>query len=189
VARALACALIDVLFMRTAALIALFSAAVAVRLLLGQGMGGSQGMGGGPRRCHEGSKGTPRFAGPEGRLSRHRGRVRPLRFQYLRRRSYQEIYLGDDRQRAAIIDFDNDGKPDIFLVNGSRLNSAQKTTSRLYRNEGMEPSAMSRKIRADPNRLGTGRLRRRFRQRRPHRPVRHLLWPQHPVSQSRRRAL
>jgi hypothetical protein len=39
---------------------------------------------------------------------------------------------------AAIFDFDNDGKPDIFLVNGARLEPAagRKATSRLYHNEG-----------------------------------------------------
>src|SRR6266481_542420 len=40
---------------------------------------------------------------------------------------------------AAIFDFDNDGKPDIFLVNGARLETPaarQKATSRLYHNEG-----------------------------------------------------
>lgn len=40
---------------------------------------------------------------------------------------------------AAIFDFDNDGKPDIFLVNGARLDGptpSQTVTSRLYHNEG-----------------------------------------------------
>jgi hypothetical protein len=36
---------------------------------------------------------------------------------------------------AAIVDFDNDGRPDIFLVNGARLDGAA-VTSRLYHNEG-----------------------------------------------------
>src|SRR6266702_6675965 len=39
---------------------------------------------------------------------------------------------------AAIFDFDNDGKPDIFLVNGISLETpaGQRATSRLYHNEG-----------------------------------------------------
>ena len=38
---------------------------------------------------------------------------------------------------AAIFDFDNDGQPDIFLVNGARLDEGgRKTASRLYRNQG-----------------------------------------------------
>jgi hypothetical protein len=36
---------------------------------------------------------------------------------------------------AAVFDFDNDGRPDIFLVNGARLDG-QKPMSRLYHNEG-----------------------------------------------------
>jgi hypothetical protein len=37
---------------------------------------------------------------------------------------------------AAVFDFDNDGKPDIFLVNGKRLDG-HETTGRLYHNEGV----------------------------------------------------
>jgi hypothetical protein len=37
---------------------------------------------------------------------------------------------------AAIFDFDNDGKPDIFLINGARLDPGVKAASRLYHNEG-----------------------------------------------------
>ncbi len=40
---------------------------------------------------------------------------------------------------AAVFDFDNDGRPDIFLVNGTRLDglpAGEKPTSRLYHNDG-----------------------------------------------------
>lgn len=37
---------------------------------------------------------------------------------------------------AAILDFDDDGWPDVFLVNGSRLGGSDPSPSRLYRNLG-----------------------------------------------------
>ncbi len=40
---------------------------------------------------------------------------------------------------VAVFDFDNDGRPDIFLVNGTRLDglaSGEKPAGRLYRNQG-----------------------------------------------------
>jgi enediyne biosynthesis protein E4 len=37
---------------------------------------------------------------------------------------------------VAIFDYDNDGLPDIFLVNGTTLEGQHKTTSHLYRNLG-----------------------------------------------------
>ena len=37
---------------------------------------------------------------------------------------------------VAIFDFDNDGLPDIFLVNGTTLEGRDKATSHLYRNLG-----------------------------------------------------
>jgi hypothetical protein len=37
---------------------------------------------------------------------------------------------------AAMVDLDNDTHPDIFLVNGARLDKSQPTPNRLYRNKG-----------------------------------------------------
>ena len=68
---------------------------------------------------------------------------------------------------VAVVDFDNDGKPDIFFVNGTRLAGSSQEThtgSRLYRNEG---NGKFRDVTAASGLTQTGwgtrRLRRRLR--------------------------
>ena len=82
----------------------------------------------------------------------------------------------------AFLDYDNDGLLDIFVVSG------EGGTNRLYHNDGKgrftdvtANMGLERRVR-----LGPGRLRGRLRQRRLHRPVRHLLGPEPPVPQRRR---
>src|SRR5882762_4710074 len=116
--------------MRTAAVLCLFS----VPLLLSQGMGG-------------GSKAIARGAS-KARLDLPNPKVEFRDIAAAAGLSASNIYGGVTTKKyilemtgngAAVFDFDNDGKPDIFLVNGSRLNPAapgQRTTSRLYRNQG-----------------------------------------------------
>ena len=92
---------------------------------------------------------------------------------------------------VAFFDYDNDGWLDIFLVNGTQLRPAG---ARQPAHQLPVPQQSRRHVhrrhaqgRADPLRLGPGLLRRRLRQRRLRRSVRHLLGPQRALSQQRRR--
>src|SRR5712691_11031302 len=83
---------------------------------------------------------------------------------------------------VAIFDYDNDGWPDIFLVNGTTLEgfpAATAPTNHLYRNHHRR----HREGRTDGHGLGAGSLRRRLRRRRLGRSVRHLLRQEPPLSQ------
>src|SRR5947199_2152031 len=117
--------------MRTAAVLCLLSAAAIVPLLLAQGMGG------GPKAIARGAA--------KARLDAPNPKVEFRDIAAAAGLSASNVYGGVTAKKyilemtgngAAIFDFDNDGKPDIFLVNGSRLASAQKISSRLYHNEG-----------------------------------------------------
>ena len=83
---------------------------------------------------------------------------------------------------VAILDYDNDGWPDIFLVNGRAPRTLFQATRR-RRATCTETTATARssdvtaKAGVGGERMGTGRLRRRLRQRRLRRSVRHLLRP------------
>ena len=72
---------------------------------------------------------------------------------------------------VAVLDYDNDGWLDVFVVNGTTLEGFPKgkePTSHLYRNQrdGTFEDVTGRS-RPGAQRLGTGRVRRRLRQRRP----------------------
>ncbi len=116
--------------MRTVAVLCLFS----VPLLLAQGMGG------GPKAIARGAA-KARLDVPSPKIEFHdiaaaAGLTAPNVYGGVTTKKYILEMTGNG---AAIFDFDNDGKPDIFLVNGVRLETPaarQNATSRLYHNEG-----------------------------------------------------
>jgi len=76
---------------------------------------------------------------------------------------------------VAIFDYDNDGWPDIFVVNGTTLEASptgKGPASHLYRNNHDGTfTDVTAKAGLTHNRLGPGRVRRRLRQRRLRRSV------------------
>src|SRR4030095_12857 len=48
----------------------------------------------------------------------------------------QDYLLESTGTGVAVIDFDNDGHPDLFFVNGTRFKEISQTTNLLYRNRG-----------------------------------------------------
>ena len=95
---------------------------------------------------------------------------------------------------VAFLDYDGDGWLDIFLVNGTTLEgfSAGPGADRPSVPQPRRRHLRGRDREAGPARQtgwGQGGVRRRLRQRRPRRPVRHLLGPEPAVSQPRRRHL
>jgi hypothetical protein len=63
------------------------------------------------------------------------GLTRPLIYGHPKQQKY---ILESTGSGAAAIDYDNDGRPDLFLVNGARLSEpASEATSMLYHNEGV----------------------------------------------------
>ena len=110
---------------------------------------------------------------------------------HLRRQDQSNRYLLETTGcGVAMLDYDNDGRIDLFFVNGTTLEGFPKGRGtaaaplpqqgrRLVRgrHRGRRP--------AQSVGLGTGGLRRRLRQRRQHRSVRDLLRPQPSVSQHR----
>lgn len=48
----------------------------------------------------------------------------------------QDYLLESTGTGVAVIDFDNDGRPDLFFVNGTRFKETSGTTNLLYRNRG-----------------------------------------------------
>ena len=79
---------------------------------------------------------------------------------------------------VAIFDYDNDGWPDIFVVNGTTLDpmpGASKPTNHLPQQPRRHIHRRYREGWPRAHRLGTRRLRRRLRQRRQRRSVCHLL--------------
>src|SRR5260370_38544634 len=119
--------------MRTAVVLCPLSAAAIGPVLLAQGMGG------GPKAIARGAA--------KARLDLPSPKVEFRDIAAAAGLTASSIYGGVTTKKyilemtgngAAIFDFDNDGKPDIFLVNGNRLEAGQKATSRLYHNEGNE---------------------------------------------------
>ena len=101
-----------------------------------------------------------------------------------RRREDQAVHPRDHRQRRRFFDYDNDGLLDIFLVSGEGGRAVSTTTKA----RAASPTSPAKMGLNDAVRLGAGRLRRRLRQRRLHRPVRHLLGTESSLSQRRRHA-
>ena len=92
---------------------------------------------------------------------------------------------------VAVLDYDNDGWLDLFFVNGTTLEGFPPARSRpatciATSGDGTFEDVTATAGLASAG-LGTGRLRRRLRQRRLRRSVRHLLGPEPSVPQSRRR--
>jgi enediyne biosynthesis protein E4 len=113
--------------MKTAAVLCLLAAPAFVRSVPAQGMGG---------RAKAVARGSARA-----RLDLPSPKVE---FRDIAALTAPNVYGGVSSKKyilemtgngAAVFDFDNDGRPDIFLVNGARLDSS-KATSRLYHNEG-----------------------------------------------------
>ena len=70
-------------------------------------------------------------------LRGYRRQSRPHRHQRLRRRRHQKYIIETTGTGVAIFDYDNDGWPDIFIVNGTTLDPLPGTkpaTSHLYHN-------------------------------------------------------
>ena len=99
----------------------------------------------------------------------------------------QEIHHRNYRHRRRDLDYDNDGWPDIFFVNGTTLEG-------FPRGQSAHQPPLSQQSRRNFHRchsasgsrrdgMGPGRLRRRLRQRRLGRSVRHVLRQEPPVSQ------
>jgi hypothetical protein len=116
--------------MRIAALLCLLAVPLLVRWLPAQGMGG------GPKAIARGSAKarldlpSPKVAFRD--IAAAAGLTAPNVYGGVTAKKYVLEMTGNG---AAIFDFDNDGKPDIFLVSGIRLDGS-KATSRLYHNDG-----------------------------------------------------
>ena len=118
------------LSMKTAVVLCLLVMPVVIRWLPAQGMGG------GPKAMARGSP-RARLDLPDPKvefrdIAVSAGLTAPNIYGGVTTKKYVLEMTGNG---AAIFDFDNDGKPDIFLVNGTRLDGP-KVTSRLYHNEG-----------------------------------------------------
>jgi hypothetical protein len=115
---------------RTAAVFCLLAAPALLPLLPGQGMGG------GAKAVARGStRARLDLTSPKvdfRDIAAAAGLTAPNVYGGLTTKKYVLEMTGNG---AAVFDFDNDGKPDIFLVNGARLDD-HKATSRIYHNEG-----------------------------------------------------
>ncbi len=96
---------------------------------------------------------------------------------------------------VAILDYDRDGWPDIFLVNGTTLpkrqvrQNAQTHQPSLPQQSRRHLHRRDREGRPGRRRLGPGRLCRRLRQRRLRRSIRNRLWQESPLPQPGQRHL
>ena len=92
---------------------------------------------------------------------------------------------------AAFFDYDHDGWLDIFLVNGSSFDPKVRDSSPasylFHNNRDGTFTDVTKKAGLTHSGWGQGVLRRRLRQRRLRRSLRHLLGPQRPLPQQRRR--
>jgi hypothetical protein len=109
----------------------LLAAAGLVPLLLAQGMGGAKAVARASAKARVDLP-NPKVAFRD--IAAAAGLTAPNVYGGVATKKYILEMTGNG---AAIFDFDNDGKPDIFLVNGARLEEAGRgPTSRLYHNEG-----------------------------------------------------
>ena len=102
----------------------------------------------GARRCRDRPARAVRGGGPDAaagrdaawlRVHERRERGRPLRGHGLRRRGSNRYLLETTGCGVALFDYDNDGRLDIFIVNGTTLEGfpkGQAPISHLYRNRG-----------------------------------------------------
>ena len=117
------------------------------------------------------------------------------------------IYGGVDRKRFIIetngagvawIDLDRDGWVDAIVLGGTRLAPGARHDDPAVARGGIDDAGLSQSARRHvrrrhralgtrPHGLGLVDLRRRLRQRRRRRPVRHRVWHQRALPQSRRR--
>ena len=124
---------------------------------------------------------------------RHCRGGRSHRYQRHRRRRPQEVHSGKYRRRSRDLRFRQ--RRVAGRVPGQRDHARRQGPRREIDQSPVPQSRQSAlrgrndEIRAGAHRLGTGRLRRRLRQRRAARSVRDLLRPQRAVSQRRRRSV
>ena len=125
---------------------------------------------------------------PHSHLQRHRRTIRPHRLPHL---FPDKQYIVESMSGGVgVIDCDNDGKLDIVTVNGSTVDRyRKKAATRSSRSTTRMPTSNSPNIhrhhqrRTHSQRLGHGRCRRRLRQRRHARSLRHRLRRQCALSQ------
>ena len=90
---------------------------------------------------------------------------------------------------VAFLDYDNDGWLDLLVLSGTRLGgrAARDDQPPVQEQPRRHVHRRHREGRPDADGWASGGDRRRLRQRRLRRPVRHLLRPERPVPQQRRR--
>ena len=131
---------------------------------------------------------------------RERGQGRRSHVHHVNGASAEKYLVETMGSGAAFLDYDNDGWIDLFVVDGGSSGGAGGTSAarhRLFHNEGLSAGALARRatlftdvtagVGHPPSRVRDGRVRRRRRQRRPHRSLRHQLRPQRAVSERRQR--
>ena len=137
--------------------------------------------------------GQARAARPIGRGAVHRHRLaRPASiFHHVNGASPDKHLVETMGSGGLFFDYDNDGWLDIFLVDGGSLADpavARRARHRLYpQSRQRHVRGRDRAVRHPAPRLRDGRVRRRLRQRRPRRSLRHERRSERAVPQRRRR--